>query len=242
MRNRLRPAKLADRVAVARLLDVVTPELAEEAISRASTWEQRSRQRSRQMPPWLSLYFCLAAWLWAGDGYASVYGKLADGLMWCGRRVPGDPPTGPSISRALDRLGPEPLSALFQRLATPDAGGSLTLDITHVGVSLPCDFPGARIAVLTGDCGVVDATWAPASVAEEDLPGRLAYLRGRPGVVTAESSGELLRWVTGDAGARAMLRSRSASGVDQEIWALLCVRQVFGGAPGLVARLPEDTG
>jgi hypothetical protein len=224
MHSRLCPAKLADRVAVARLLDVVTPDLVEEAISRSNAREQRSRQ----MPSWLSLYFCLAAWLWAGDGYANVYGKLADGLVWCGRNVPGDPPNVPSISRALDRLGPEPLSALFQRLAAADTGQSLTLDITHVGVSRPCDFPRARIAVLTGDRGVVDATWAPASVAEDDLPGRLAYLRGRPGAVTAESSGELLRWVTGDAGARAMLRSRTVSGVDQEIWALLCVRQAFG--------------
>ena len=98
------------------LTSVFPPALVDEVIENA-----RARElRKRSLPARLVVYFTLAMWLFAGQGYDTVLRNLVEGLAWTragwgGWQVPS---TG-SITKARARLGARPLELLFRAVAGP---------------------------------------------------------------------------------------------------------------------------
>ncbi|WP_460963091.1 IS4 family transposase, partial [Parasphingorhabdus pacifica] len=82
----------------------------------------RGEQRKRLLPARVVVYFVLAMCLFSREGYEEVTRLLTEGLAWA-RRWHGQwrVPTTAALSRARARLGPEPLKALFARVAAPVA-------------------------------------------------------------------------------------------------------------------------
>jgi hypothetical protein len=80
----------------------------------------RREKRSRLLPARVVVYYALALTLFYGDAYEEVLRKLVNGLRFL--RSWGTEWTVPStgaISRARERVGPEPLKELFHRVAVP---------------------------------------------------------------------------------------------------------------------------
>lgn len=130
-------SRLPDRVAIGVLTTVFPPALVDEVIETA-----RARElRKRSLPARLMVYFTLALWLFAGNGYDAVIRALVEGLAWT--RAGWDdwtvPSTG-SLTKARARLGSRPLELLFRRVAGPVG------DPTTPGVC----WRGLRLVALDG--------------------------------------------------------------------------------------------
>src|SRR5438270_66930 len=67
---------LVDRIGIALLTWAFPASLVDEAVSEAG----RTEQRSRSLPSRAVVYFCLAMWLYACDGYPNVMRQLVAGL------------------------------------------------------------------------------------------------------------------------------------------------------------------
>ncbi|GAA2620273.1 IS4 family transposase [Streptomyces axinellae] len=108
--------RLSDRIAVGLLTRTFPPELVDRVVAECG----REGRRSRLLPPRVVVYFVLAMCLFSGQGYEEVARLLTQGLAWA-RRWSGSwqVPTTAAISRARAKLGPEPLRALFARVAGP---------------------------------------------------------------------------------------------------------------------------
>ncbi|THA36078.1 IS4 family transposase [Streptomyces sp. A1277] len=108
--------RLSDRIAVGLLTRTFPPELVDRVVVECG----RAGQRSRLLPPRVVVYFVLAMCLFSGQGYEEVARLLTQGLTWA-KRWSGSwqVPTTAAISRARVRLGPEPLRALFDKVARP---------------------------------------------------------------------------------------------------------------------------
>jgi hypothetical protein len=110
---------LPDRIALGVLTRLITRELVEDVIARTG----RKERRERLLPARVTVYFVLALALFYGDPYEEVMRKLAQGLSWLAIwRREWRVPTASALAQARERLGPEPLRELFERVAEPCAG------------------------------------------------------------------------------------------------------------------------
>ena len=155
--------RLSDLVSVGVLTRVFPPDLVDEVIAAAG----RTERRSRSLPARVMAYFAIGMALYSDGSYEDVLGQLTDGLSWAsGWSESFTPPSKSAIFQARARLGPEPLAALFDRVARP-IGAAQT-----AGVWLA----GRRLVAIDGSCLDV------ADTAAND-----AFF-GRPGVNKGERS------------------------------------------------------
>jgi hypothetical protein len=155
--------RLSDLVSVGVLTRVFPPDLVDEVIAAAG----RTEQRHRSLPARVMAYFSIGMALYAEGSYQDVLGQLTDGLSWAsGWQEEYRPPSKSAIFQARQRLGSEPLTALFARVARP-LGGSET-----PGVWLA----GRRLVAVDGMC--LDVADTPVN----------AEFFGRPGVDKGEQA------------------------------------------------------
>ena len=108
--------RLSDLVSVGLLTQVFPPELVDEVIAEAG----RTEQRHRSLPARVMAYFAVGMALHSEGSYEDVLGLLTDGLSWAGSAAgPVKLPSKSAIFQARDRLGFEPVKALFDRVARP---------------------------------------------------------------------------------------------------------------------------
>lgn len=123
--------------------------LVDEVIEAAGARERRVRV----LPAWLTLYFVLALALFMDRGAARVMRKLAGVVAWAEQGIAVKLPSEEALSKARERLGPEPLRLLFERVAGFSAG-------PEVGGAW---WRGRRLVSLDGtllDCQDTPVNWA----------------------------------------------------------------------------------
>ncbi len=126
----------------------------------------RTEQRHRSLPARVMAYFAIGMALHSEGSYEDVLGLLTDGLSWVMGDEPVRLPSKSAIFQARQRLGAEPVAALFGRVARPLAR------------------PGARGAWLAGRRVVaIDGTCLDVA----DTPENTAWF-GRPGVNKGEQA------------------------------------------------------
>ncbi len=153
--------RLSDLVSVGVLTRVFPPELVDEVIAQAG----RTEQRNRALPARVMAYFAVGMALYSEGSYADVLSQLTDGLAWAsGWADSYTPPSKSAIFQARQRLGHEPLAALFARVATPLATPTMP------GSWLA----GRRLVAIDGTCLDVADT------------AKNAEFFGRPGVSKGE--------------------------------------------------------
>ncbi len=195
--------QVVDRIALGVLTKIFPPELVDEVIAETG----RREVRRRSLPARVVVYFVLAMCLFRQAGYEEVARLLSEGLP----RGRWEVPCTAAISRARERLGSEPLKALFDQVcipvAAPDTAGAwyrrwrlVAIDGTafempdtavnaeFFGRSVsgrgPAAFPQAR-AVLMAECGthaVFAVAMGPFAVSEVALVGQL-WERLEPGML-----------------------------------------------------------
>jgi len=108
--------RLSDLVSVGLLTRVFPPELVDEVIAETG----RKERRHRSLPARVMAYFAVGMALHSEGSYEDVLGLLTDGLSWA------EPGSGPvrlpsksAIFQARERLGAEPVKAMFDRVAQP---------------------------------------------------------------------------------------------------------------------------
>jgi Insertion element 4 transposase N-terminal/Transposase DDE domain len=197
-------ASLTDRIALGVLTRLITRELVEDVIAGTG----RGERRRRLLPARVTVYFVLALALFYGDSYEEVMRKLAQGLSWLAIwRGEWRVPTASALAQARERLGPEPLRELFERVAEPCAqlsaagawlAGRRLMSVDGVSLDVPdtpanaeffgrtasghgaSPFPKVQ-AVALAECGthaITAVETAGANDAEQPLAAALA---GRPG-------------------------------------------------------------
>ena len=145
------------------LMKVFPPEVVDAVIAECG----RTEKRRRRLPARSVAYFAMGMALHSDGSYEDVLALISDGLAWADR-VEGSPRLAnkAAISHARDRLGPEPMEKLFDRVAVPlaneDAPG--------------CWLAGRRLVAVDGTC--LDLA---------DTPANDGYF-GRPGVSKGEKS------------------------------------------------------
>jgi hypothetical protein len=155
---------LSDLVSVGVLTRVFPPDLVDEVIAEAG----RTEQRNRTLPARVMAYFAIGMALYSEGAYEDVLSQLTDGLAWTsGWADSYSPPSKSAIFQARQRLGAEPVAALFARVARPLATPAMT------GSWLA----GRRLVAIDGACLDV------ADTAEN------AEFFGRPGVNKGEQAG-----------------------------------------------------
>ena len=145
------------------LTRVFPPDLVDEVIAQAG----RTEKRNRSLPARMMAYFAIGMSLYPEGSYEEVMSQMADGLSWVsGWQGSLTPPSKSAIFQARARLGPEPLEALFARVAQPPGTAKTE------GVWLA----GNRLVSIDGNC--LDL---------QDTPPNVAYF-GRPQVSKGEKS------------------------------------------------------
>ena len=80
----------------------------------------RTEKRRRSLPARSVAYFAMGMALHAEGSYEDVLALISDGLAWAHRgERSGKLANKAAISHARDRLGPEPMAMLFERVAKP---------------------------------------------------------------------------------------------------------------------------
>jgi hypothetical protein len=167
---------------------------------------RRTQARVRLLPSRVVMYLLLAGCLFAELGYLQVWSKLTSGLAG----LPLVSPSGSALRQARQRLGPQPLRALFDLLRGPAVtsatqvrwrgllltaidGTLLTVADSAANTSRyrkqrgnhgGSGYPQLRLSALLS-CGtrsVIDAVFDPASVGELDQAHHLAGSL-RPGML-----------------------------------------------------------
>ena len=110
---------LRDRIALGVLTATFPPAVVDEVIE-ATTKRER---RYRLLPARLVVYYVLAMSLFREAGYEEVLRQLTEGLVGLGDQAL-EIPSSVAISKARQRLGPEPLEALFKSTCRPLATAS----------------------------------------------------------------------------------------------------------------------
>jgi hypothetical protein len=153
------------------LTRVYPPELIDEVIEACG----RGEQRHRLMPARVTAYYVLALALFSHASYEEAMRFLVDGLAWQeGWQRQWQVPTKAAMFKARQRLGAEPLQALYEATARPLG----TADTERVW------FGGWRVMSLDGTCVDVPDTAAndeafgrPGSGRGEERGGALPQLR-----------------------------------------------------------------
>ena len=133
------------------LTRVFRPEVVDEVIAAAG----RTEQRHRLLPARVVAYFAVGMALYSDGSYEDVAGLLTDGLAWSlPDAEPVKLPSKSAIFQARERLGSEPVKALFDRVAAPLA------EVGTPGAWLA----GRRLVAIDGTCldvadSVVNAEW-----------------------------------------------------------------------------------
>jgi hypothetical protein len=190
--------RLSDLVSVGLLTRVFPPELVDEVLAET----HRKEQRHRSLPARVMTYFSVGMALHAEGSYEDVLGLMTDGMAWAERdpdAVPVALPSKSAIFQARDRLGSEPVKALFRRVAQPLATAEtpgawlagrrlVAIDGTNLDVADTkandehfgrpgvnkgerSAFPQARV-VAVAECGthaIVDAEVGPYTTGENTL-------------------------------------------------------------------------
>jgi hypothetical protein len=130
---------LSDLVSVGVLTRAFPPELVDEVIAEVG----RTEQRNRALPARVMAYFSIGMALYSEGSYEDVLSQLTDGLAWAsGWEDSYRPPSKSAIFQARQRLGAEPMAALFTRVAQPLATA------TMAGSWLA----GRRMVAIDGTC------------------------------------------------------------------------------------------
>lgn len=193
--------RLTDGIGIGVLTRMFPRDLVDDVLAETG----RRERRSRLLPARVVVYYVLALCLFCEDAYEEVMRKLVNGLRFLGNWSDDwQVPTSGAISQARTRLGPEPLAALFDRVAVPMARpgtrgawfgdwrlmaiDGLVLDVADTpgnleafgksgkGVSVSA-FPQVRLVGLA-ECGthaIVAAAVDSWSVYERELTGRLLH-------------------------------------------------------------------
>ena len=163
----------------------------------------RTERRNRSLPARAMAYFSIGMALHSEGSYEDVLSLLTDGLAWTSGEEPIALPSKSAIFQARSRLGPEPLKALFAKVAVPLAsegtpgvwlGGRrvIAIDGTCLDVADTAEnaaffgrpgvnkgeqaaFPQARVVALA-ECGthaIFDAVVGPYTTAENTMAADL---------------------------------------------------------------------
>ena len=123
-----------ERASLGAVARIYPPELVDEILLRYD----RKEERRRALPARLMVYFVIAMGLFSASAYREVLHNLVDSLRqlraWADH---WQVPTRGGISVARQRLGVEPLRALFDAIARP-----MLLLITPDEANLGCECPG----------------------------------------------------------------------------------------------------
>jgi hypothetical protein len=155
--------RLPDLVSVGLLMKVFPAEVVDAVIAACG----RTEQRRRSLPVRSMAYFAMGMALHSEGSYEDVLALISDGLAWAHRQEgSGKLANKAAISHARDRLGPEPMALLFERVAKPLAAEDTP----------GCWLAGRRLVAIDGTC--------------MDLPDTAANDShfGRPGVNKGERS------------------------------------------------------
>jgi hypothetical protein len=155
--------RLSDLVSVGVLTRTFPPVLVDEVIAAAG----RTEQRHRSLPARVMAYFAIGMALHSEGSYEDILGLLTDGLAWSS---PAEElvklPSKSAIFQARERLGFEPVEALFRRVARPLA----------TAVTPGSWLGGRRLVAIDGTCLDV------ADTVDNDR------FFGRPGVAKGEQA------------------------------------------------------
>ena len=126
-------------MSVGLLTRVFPPSLVDEVIAE----HKRTEQRHRSLPARVVAYFALGMALHSRGSYEDVLGLMTDGLAWAdGDAAPLRMPSKSAIFQARERLGAEPVKAMFERVARPLAA-----------VGTPGSWlAGRRLVAIDGTC------------------------------------------------------------------------------------------
>ena len=154
---------MSDLVSLGVLTRVFPPEVVDRVIAGCG----RTEQRRRSLPARSMAYFAMGMAMHSDGSYEDVLALISDGLAWAERSdISGRLANKAAISHARDRLGPEPMAALFAEVARP---------LAEPGTP-GCFLAGRRLVAIDGTC--LDLA---------DSPVNEAFF-GRPGVVKGERS------------------------------------------------------
>lgn len=132
--------RLAHPVSVGLLMKVFPPQVVGEAIAECGRTEQRRRSlRARSMAN-----FSIGMALHSEGSYEDVLALISDGAAWVDRLNDEQVrlASKPAISYARERLGPEPMALLFDRVACPLASKARQ----------GCWRAGRRLVAVDGTC------------------------------------------------------------------------------------------
>jgi Insertion element 4 transposase N-terminal/Transposase DDE domain len=112
--------RLTDWISLGVLASSVPRDAVDEAVAAAGRGAKRS---DGKLPPHVMVYFVMALALFAGEDYEEVAARLTETLAsWGCWDDSWSVPTSGGITQARQRLGPEPLQLLFEKVAGPVAG------------------------------------------------------------------------------------------------------------------------
>jgi hypothetical protein len=112
--------RLTDWISLGVLASSVPRDAVDEAVAAAGKGARRS---DGKLPPHVMVYFAMALALFADEDYEEVAARLTDTLAsWGCWDQSWATPTSGGLTQARQRLGPEPLELLFDRVAEPVAG------------------------------------------------------------------------------------------------------------------------
>jgi len=155
--------RLADLVSVGVLMKVFPPDVVDSVIAECG----RTEQRRRSLPARSMAYFAMGMALHSDGSYEDVLALISDGLSWAQRTDDSARLANKAaISHARDRLGPEPMAKLFDRIAVPLAKKDTP----------GCWLASRRLVAIDGTC--LDLADTPAN----------DEVFGRPGVNKGERS------------------------------------------------------
>jgi Insertion element 4 transposase N-terminal/Transposase DDE domain len=154
--------RLSDLVSVGVLTRTFPPDLVDEVIAGCG----RTEVRHRSLPARTMAYFAIGMALHSEGSYEDVMSLLTDGLAWATSAEPLKLPSKSGIFQARERLGFEPIEALFAQVARPLA---------------PAAMPGAWLAGRR--LVAIDGT----SLDVADTPENTEHF-GRPGVSKGEQA------------------------------------------------------
>src|ERR1035437_3181998 len=156
--------RLPDLVSVGLLTKVFPAEVVDAVITQCG----RTEQRRRSLPARSLAYFAMGMALHCEGSYEDVLAMISDGLAWAGRdERSGKLANKAAISHARDRLGPELMALLFERVAKPLAAKDTP----------GCWLAGRRLVAIDGTC--LDLPDTPASRPGVHVPvGRPALAAG----------------------------------------------------------------
>jgi hypothetical protein len=152
--------RLSDLVSVGLLTRVFPQNVVDEVIVGCD----RTEQRHRSLPARVVAYFAVGMALHSEGSYEDVLGLLTDGLAWTEPDAPPRKlPSKSAIFQARQRLGAEPVKALFDRVAQPLATKQTP----------GCWLAGRRMAAIDGTTLDVADT-----VANDKFFGRPGVMKG----------------------------------------------------------------